>query len=197
MPRAVASNEQPERLDRYPSPPCLRHVKPKARRFVIEFQKDYNPILAGHRAGYAETTADSLFYDLKNKYAHEIRLYGSEVLADLGVETKRILQELNLIAFHNPADFFDDGDVFKGVKAMGEAARCIKSHKRTVRKAPTGGTEEVFEVTFYSKLEALEKLSKTAGLYNDEALSAQPLHLTINIGGETSSAVLVGEGRTA
>ncbi len=85
-------------------------------------------------------------------------------MAAAQVSNIRVLQELSLIAFHNPANMVDERDELFKMKDLGESGRCVRSIKHIQTK---DGYRK--EYVFYSKLEALELLAKAGSLFSDGA----------------------------
>ena len=93
-----------------PTVPVCKPLKPRARLFINEYLKDCNGARAAIRAGYsppgARVTASRLLANVS--IANAIRTAQDEILKETQVTVARIVRELALIAFFDPASIFDD-----------------------------------------------------------------------------------------
>ena len=97
-----------EHSDSLPADP-LNALNPRARRFISEYLKDLNGTQAAIRAGYAKAgarvTASRLLANVS--IAKSIRDAHEEILKENQVTVARIVRELALIAFFDPASILD------------------------------------------------------------------------------------------
>lgn len=142
-------------------------------RFAKEYAKDFVPLAAAQRAGYADSTARTIAYQnmqhpgIRKLISAEMRKSLSKSLDDLNPE--KILREYAAIAFANVTDFItwdEQQTAFVPSKELTkEKTAAIRSIKaRTVHVHPTEGsagrTEITLEVGFWDKLRALEQLAR-------------------------------------
>ena len=139
-------------------------LKPRERRFIPALYETYNPTQAALDIGYKKGVARREGKRLVEKLAIHIEEYGKAIMAAAQVSNIRVLQELSLIAFHNPANMVDERDELFKMKDLGESGRCVRSIKHIQTK---DGYRK--EYVFYSKLEALELLAKAGSLFSDGA----------------------------
>ena len=143
-------------------------LKPKEKRFIAALIDTYNPTQAALHAGYQKGTARREGKRLTESLAVHIEEYGSTLMNAAQVSNIRTLREIALIAFHNPADMVDENDELLSLHELQDGARVVKSIKHVQTKE---GYRK--EYTFYSKLEALELLSKAGGLFNESVVTTQ------------------------
>lgn len=188
---------------------AFRGLSPRQAKFVREMPKDMNPVEAGVRAGYQRRSGPRFFADLYAQLQDRVQLYVREVLAEAGVQNKQILNEVALLAFHNPGAMFtkrkrmfkvedkegaytevaDEVFELKDMDELGDMARCIKGIKRTFN-ARTG--EEKLEVELYDKLRALDMLGKAGGAWGGNQGSGPMVNFEIHLGGKQQAAVYSG-----
>ena len=84
-------------------------LSPKARRFVAEYLKDLNGTQAAIRAGYAPAGAAVRASEMLRNLtvAAAIREAHEEILKENQITAARIVRELALIAFFDPASILD------------------------------------------------------------------------------------------
>lgn len=133
------------------------------QRFVDEYLACFNAVRAAKAANYSEASAHStgsiLLRDVRIREAIEERRKILEKTTWVSVE--RVVQELALIAFHDPAEFFDGKGKLRDLTDA--EMRCVAGIAR--RPSKYG---EIVEVKMYSKLDALDKLCRILGAYKDK-----------------------------
>jgi phage terminase small subunit len=89
---------------------ALQRLNPKTQRFVAEYLKDLNGTQAAIRAGYAPSSARVRASKMLSNVivAEAIREAQTEILRSNQVTVERIVRELALIAFFDPASMFDE-----------------------------------------------------------------------------------------
>lgn len=148
-------------------------LEPMMRRFIDEYILDFNGMKAARRAGYAAGSAGSLRVQaartLKNPAA---KTYLAELMTALDEERagrrQRIVDELEKIAFFNPADVMDmsgrvDMDFADDPELAYAAVASIKEDR-------TGAVTH----KFVDKTRALELLGKHEGMWIDRTEVSGP-----------------------
>jgi hypothetical protein len=89
------------------------------------------------------------------------------------LKAKKVVEELELIAFQDPADYLDDhGNAIDGkaIKTLGPERRSIASMKTRKRRFHDGSEETETEFKFQSKVHALDLLGRHYQLYSESAM---------------------------
>lgn len=137
--------------------------------FVEEYLIDLNATQAAIRAGYSVKTANEQASRLlaNVKIQTKIAKAMAERSKRTGVNQDRVILELARIAFANAKDIIntEDGSVREG--ATEDDLACIQSVKVKTMNGDKGFSEER-EVRLFNKMEALEKLGKHLGMWNDK-----------------------------
>lgn len=138
----------------------------KRQAFCQEYLRDSDATKAAIRAGYARKSASSIGSDLLKD--PEVMIYlevlRKEVAEAAKVESTRVLEELAKVGFSKITSVVSwdaDGNLeLVGSADLKEAELAsIASIKRT--------KEGVIEVKMHPKVEALDKLARALGMYND------------------------------
>jgi phage terminase small subunit len=157
----------------------------RQRRFVNEYLIDCRATAACVRAGYApknaHITASRLLTNAK--VARAVADGMAKFASRLEISAERVLREMALCGFYNPADYVEiDSDTgairMKGFREMPpDAPRALKSisENRAVREGPNGGATTVFDKVkfeWHDKIAALTRLGEYLRLWNSrEGLS--------------------------
>jgi phage terminase small subunit len=182
-------------------------LDPKRARFVQEYLIDLNATQAAIRAGYSKKTAYSQGQRLlKNVEVQKTIQRAQAARAERVEESKDDwLRELKLIGHSNISDLVDiDSDTgairAKGFKEMPKgASRAIESitEVRTIHESADGKQCVVnSRLTFklHSKLDALDKIGKHLGFFEQDNLQKTPTLYRIEYGDEDSPMPKGGEG---
>ena len=175
-------NEVEERRNTIPE--SLVSLKPRDRRIVAEFLLARDMWGAAQRAGLkTEKLSARFIHGLKARLAPHIQAYEDEILVSLEVTNQRIMDEVTLLAFHDPKHLFTQNSLgyltIKNFDELGEMSRCIAGVERIVNlKDQT----ETIKVKLYSKADALEKLMRAKGMFKESASSGVALQLNVNFG---------------
>jgi phage terminase small subunit len=154
----------------------MNHPKltPKQQRFVQEYLLDLNAAAAARRAGYSPKVARQQGAENLSKPIIRTAVEAAQKeLADrLKLKAEHVLREYMLLAFSDIGDVAD----FSGKEPRlvdpsaipPEARRAIASVKiRKVAGTKKRRGEVVTEVRLWDKLNALEKLARHLGLFNE------------------------------
>jgi phage terminase small subunit len=138
-------------------------LTPNQQRFVEEYLVDLNATQAAIRAGYSAKTANRQGARLLTKADIQAAIQAAQQArsGETKITAARVLQELALIAFQDPADVFD----FKGEKPTMRPAHEIPEAARRAMSSIRFKDGEVAEVKFWSKDSALEKIGKHLGMF--------------------------------
>jgi len=162
----------------------LAAYRPRERKAVLEYYVDYNWRAACVRAGYANSSNTGYFEGLRKKLEVAIDFVGEHMQASLVLQDERILQELAILAFHNPLDLLTEINGVTEVKKpseLGDLARVISGIKRVYNQKTK---EETLEIKLYSKQAALDTLAKVKGMYKEGNSFGPVLNFQVNMVGE-------------
>jgi phage terminase small subunit len=126
---------------------AAKPLSPRAKRFITEYLLDHNGTQAAIRAGYAPSGARALASKMLSNVvvAEAVRDAEAEILKSNQVTIARIVRELALIAFLDPADILDDNGRVLPLNSMppeirrGLAAVEIVESPNGTRKFRLGG----------------------------------------------------------
>lgn len=142
----------------------------KQARFVEEYLVDLNAAAAARRAGYTSRRSEAIGYEILTKHDVQAAISAAqrERSARTGVTADRVIQEIARIAFADPRDIMEWGP--SGVMAResselsdDQAAAVAEVHET---KTKDGGGS--MRVKLHSKTDALDKLCRHLGLYDDK-----------------------------
>lgn len=144
-----------------------RQINDKQQRFVDEYLVDLDATKAAIRAGYSAKTASQEGYKLVHKglVAAAIARAMAERSRRTGIIADRVLRELALVAFCNPADVIDFDKVTVRPDATEDDRRCIARIKLKTMISANGDMIER-EIKMCDKLKALDMLAKHLGMYD-------------------------------
>ena len=146
--------------------------------FVDAYRQHFDCSKAAIAAGYSAHSARSTGSDLLKEPKIQALLAERSLstVAAVNVKVEDVLRALSEIAYLDPAECFDAVSTGKGLRlklkdlhTMPVAVRrCISSFKVTRQNVTTGDGEmdDVLEVKFWSKIEALAMLGKHLGMLN-------------------------------
>ena len=141
----------------------------KQDTFVEEYLVDLNATQAAIRAGYSVKTANEQASRLlaNVKIQTKIAKAMAERSKRTGVNQDRVILELARIAFANARDIINPEDGSIRADATEDDLACIQSVKVKTMNGDKGYSEER-EVRLHNKMEALEKLGRHLGMWNDK-----------------------------
>lgn len=173
-------------------------MTPKQQRFVEEYLKEPDATKAAIRAKYSKNTAGQIGYQLLQKTLVRKAIEKGQLAAQerTGVTVDRVLKELAAIGFADMGTYLKlDG---KDTTARLDWSKLPKSATKIIQEITqeehTGGrgheTGQVRRTKFklYSKLDALEKLARHLGMYDDK--------MTLNAGSSLVELMKRIDGRT-
>src|SRR2546421_517973 len=96
------------------------HLTPKAQRFVAEYCKDFNGTQAAIRAGYSPTNARSQSSQMLGNVGvrEAIREIGERTFTSTEAYLARVVEELALLAFFDPASALDDDGKLRPLREL-------------------------------------------------------------------------------
>jgi hypothetical protein len=101
-------------------PALFDKLTPMEQAFILHPQVMTNPQQAARDVGYSETTARTKASYMRKQLFYYIQPIHDWRMLDANLDQKRIIEELNAIAFCNEADFYDtvdvEGDTIKVLK---------------------------------------------------------------------------------
>jgi phage terminase small subunit len=138
-------------------------LTPNQQRFVEEYLVDLNAAQAATRAGYSAKTARVQGAKLLTNPNIQAAIQAAQQArsGETKITAARVLQELALIAFQDPAEFFD----FRGDRPIMRPACDIPEAARRAMSSIRFKDGEVAEVKFWSKDSALEKIGRHLGMF--------------------------------
>lgn len=164
-------------------------LTPKQRAFVAEYVIDRNGVQAYFRAfGRNKSNGKTRSYDAaceqarrllgKPEIKRELAAAEAEFMAKTRISKLRVLKELAMLAFSDPAEAYDPDpsggqDIPKPMSKIPPATRRAIGSSKTKRRRIVGEGEELYEVEeveykFHSKQAALDSLCKKLGLFKDD-----------------------------
>ncbi len=158
-------------------------MTPRQELFVKEYLVDLNATKAAVRAGYSAKTAEqqgprllgNVGVAVAIKKALEARAERVEVKSD------DVLRELLRLARVDLGDAFDDKGKLKALHEMSVDVRRAISGIKVTTEGRGDDAEEVLEVKFWPKVQALELLGKHLGLFPNKVEHAADEALTVVI----------------
>ena len=158
------------------------NLNPKQKRFCEEYIVDLNAAQAYIRAGYtkngAKASASRLLADVNvSTYVAELK---DKATKKAGITIERVLEELALLAFSDPAKLFNShGQLIPVNELPEEVSRTISEVTTTVRMMGRGEDAEPYETTKikqHDKKGSLDMCLKHLGGYDkdNQTSSAKP-----------------------
>lgn len=148
-------------------------LQPRERLFVSHYLQSLNATQAAHKAGYASP------YNRGPQLARspKIRAYIEKELAKLAMSPAEIIARLTIMASADMSDFLqvDEGGFARVDLKKAQQAGKLGLIKK-IRYTPDGRPE----VELVSQLEALEKLAKVLGMFQDVQINHQVNQTVIN-----------------
>ena len=148
-----------------------KKLTPKQKMFCEEYLIDLNATQAAIRAGYSKKTA--IVQGCQNLTKLNISKYIAELQAkrreDTGINSARVLAELEAMAFVKESDFYNDDGTVKQLSELTEEQKvALKSY--TTKQIHIGGGEyeEIPVFSVHDKQKTLEMLMKHLGLYEKD-----------------------------
>lgn len=116
--------------------PLFKELTPREQAFILHPEVMTNPRQAARDAGYAESTAQLKCYHMRTQLLHWIIPQHEQRMMDSNLNQKRIIEELNAIAFANEADYYDtvdvEGDTIKVLKDFTRMPEVMQRAIKTV-----------------------------------------------------------------
>lgn len=143
-------------------------VDDRQLKFCEEYLIDFNATRAATVAGYSPKTARFQASDLLTRpnIQAKIKEIAQKVMEETGDPKKRVILELQMIAFGDMKDFMEwkDGKIeWKDSKLLGDKTRLVQEIAESY--SANGGSRKI---KLHDKLKALEMLSKYYGLFKDQ-----------------------------
>jgi phage terminase small subunit len=137
-------------------------------RFCSEYLVDFNATRAAIAAGYSEKTARSQASDLLTRpnVQDRVKELAESTMKETGDNRRRVILELQMIAYGDMKDFMDwkDGKIeWKDSKILGDKTRLVQEISESY--SANGGSRKI---KLHDKLKALEMLSKYYGLFKEQ-----------------------------
>jgi phage terminase small subunit len=146
-------------------------LTPKQERFCKEYMIDLNATQAANRAGYSKKTAEEQGCRLLRNVKVQKRLskLRASWMEKYEITEERIMTELSILGFVNPADFFTSSGQYVNIKALEElppeATRAITGI--TVNHTMDGTK---YSYRFGGKTKALELMMRRYAMLNDRLI---------------------------
>lgn len=141
-------------------------LTPKQQRFVDEYLVDLNATQAAIRAGYSEKTARSVGSEnlTKPDIAAAIAAAQAKLAEKTGITQERVLNELALIGFAHPGDYFEWGpDGVTLVPKDSLTAEQMAAVSEVSQTTSTNGGS--IKLKLHDKVGALTKIGQHLGMF--------------------------------
>jgi phage terminase small subunit len=149
----------------------------KQRVFLLEYLKDFEGKRAALAAGVPEASASTMACEWldEEKFPHitvELQRILEERRRQSDLHAKQVVAELARICFFNPKRLLrSDGVLMQLHELPDDVAACIREFKVKVTTSEDDNgnpvTEQIFDIKFWDKLEALRQISEHLGLLKD------------------------------
>lgn len=144
----------------------MADLNPQQKRFCLEYLKDMNGTQAAKRAGYKSPAQQSTRLLKQEHVQHFLRLKFAKQTSSLNTSVKRILLELQRIAFSDITHYLKIEKGMLEIKDTGDwkkdSSRAVSEISETVSMA---GVSKKFKL--YDKLKGLELLGKYHKMFNE------------------------------
>jgi phage terminase small subunit len=157
--------------------PTEHELSVMRERFVAEYLIDLNGTAAAIRAGYEPTKAGAAAAKLMKPGSVTANAVARAMAARAtrtGITQDRVLRELGRIAFADPRCTLNEDGTLKPPSQLDDndaaVVAGVKSRRMVELNPETGKIQqaEVQEVKFHDKLNALDKIARHLGMYNDK-----------------------------
>jgi phage terminase small subunit len=131
----------------------------------------HNQTAAAIEAGFNKKTAHQKGMELRRELeaSGELAIAAQEAADAAKLHTHQTLQEVARIAYNDPRAFFREDDSFKPPSEWSDAmAATVASIEVKEVKAPEGGRAFIRKIKFWSKVDALDKAMRHAGLFEKD-----------------------------
>ncbi|NLB91698.1 MAG: terminase small subunit [Clostridiales bacterium] len=167
----------------------------KQRKFVQEYLIDLNATQAAIRAGYSSKTADSAASRLLGnvKVQAYIQEQQNRLQSKTEITQEKVLNELAKVGFASLTDYLEYKTVLREVgkdadgEPMYDYAMTVNAiESEAVDGAPIQevsiGKDGTFKFKLYNKLDALDKLGKHLGLFEQKEEEGKPIVIAFDKG---------------
>ena len=140
-------------------------LKPDYKLFVDYYLENFNAGLAASKAGFSSKYSAQAGWEIMQREEIQAALDErvSAIAQKVRLSPERIIEAWASIAFADLGDFINLDATKVTVKSLDEVPSQL-IQKVVQKKGQYGDT---FEVTLYSRSEALDRLSRIQGMYND------------------------------
>lgn len=161
-------------------PALFNKLTKMEQAFILHPKVFTDPVTAAREVGYAETTAKIKASYMRSQLMYYIRPIQEWRMMDANLDQKRVIEELNAIAFANEADYYDtvdvEGDTIKVLKdftripvAMQKAIKSIELDTIVIPGNEAAGTatitlQTVKKLQLHDKQKALDTLVNISGM---------------------------------
>lgn len=148
----------------------MPRLSPKQAIFVEEYLVDLNAKQAAIRSGYSAKTAEVIGYQLLQKTSVRDALQAAqrERSARTGITADRVLKEIARVAFADPRAVMTWGANGVTLRESSELSDDAAAALAEVSETWTDSGGGSRKVRMHNKVEALEKLARHVGLYDQQ-----------------------------
>jgi phage terminase small subunit len=156
-----------------------RKLTKKELMFCNSYLQTFNGTQSAIKAGYSQKCAAEIAYENLRKphIKNYIQLLTEEVLADVGVNPRRVLEEYAKIAFFNPKKIFDRNGHIKPVHKLDNDTAAVLASLE-VSELTAGNDENKTVSTQTKKVKFVPKENALAALMKYLGLSAEKIDIT-------------------
>jgi hypothetical protein len=163
-------------------------VKAKEELFIVSYLTHFDAgkaYLACTPGGNPKTARQNGYKilqrpDVKNR----LKERAGALIEKSNVESERLIEELERIAFLDPGDFFEvssNGEPELNLTKLTPEIRRLLKIKFGIGVTKDGDKVRTYQVETYDKMEAIEKLLKLHQLYRADDSSKQPMAIQVNV----------------
>ena len=137
------------------------------KRFCAEYVTDYNAKAAAIRAGYAPGNAAHIGGRIlrKAEAKAQIKQLQDQIMLELKINAKTLVEELARLAYVDMADYVDDNNQLVKIKNLQSGKSSAIQSLRVIEIKREQSTTTITEFKLHNKAAAIEKLGRHLGIF--------------------------------